>query len=112
MLYIKIKKCLQSVGAFLWNNKYTLGLFLSLFLYTTDSFAAVFGALNEAGKTIFTGLRKVVFAASTIGIACVCIAGMFGNFNWKWFVAIGIGVFVMAYYTTTDKVGADLGGAD
>ena len=105
MLYIKIKK-------FLADNKYTLGLMLSLFLYTTEADAAVFGALTEAGTTIFEGLRKVVYSASTIGIACVCIAGMFGNFNWKWLVAIGIGLFIMAYAAQTTKLtGADLNGS-
>ncbi len=86
------------IGKFIYNNKYTLCLFLSLFLFTTDAFAA-FEALDTAGKTIFKGLRKVIYPAATIGIACICIAGMFGNFNWKWLAAILIGVFVIAVAT-------------
>lgn len=88
MLYIKIKN-------FLNNNKYTLGLLFFLFLYTADANAETFGALRKAGETIFTGLSGIVFKAATIGIACVCIAGMFGSFNWKWFAAIAIAVFAM-----------------
>ena len=92
MLYSKIKN-------FLWNNKYTIILFCSLFLYTNECLAAnsaVFGSLTNAGKTIFGGLRKVVYPAATIGIA-----GMFGNFNWKWFIAILLGVFIIAFAEQT-----------
>ena len=108
MLYSKIKN-------FLFDNKYTICLFFSLFLYTADAWA-VFDALNTAGKTIFVGLRKIIYPAATIGIVSVCIGGMFGSFNWKWFVAIVIGVFVIAYaeYTGALATGeeADLSGVD
>jgi type IV secretory pathway VirB2 component (pilin) len=107
MLYRKIKN-------FLWNNKYTIMMVLSLFLCATDASAETFGKLYGAGQTIFSGLRKVIYPAATIGIACVCIAGMFGSFNWKWFVAIVIGIFVIAYaeYTGALATGeeADLSG--
>ncbi|MBP5215404.1 MAG: TrbC/VirB2 family protein [Alphaproteobacteria bacterium] len=96
MLCSKIKK-------FLFDNKYTLLLFFSLFLYTTDAFAA-FEALNTAGKTIFKGLRKIIYPAATIGIASVCIGGMFGNFNWKWLIAILLGVFIIAYAEQTGSL--------
>lgn len=88
MLWIKIKN-------FLWNNRYTICLALSLFLYTADAYA-VFGKLNDAGNQIFEGLKKIIWPAATIGIASVCIAGMFGSFNWKWFIAILLGVFIIA----------------
>ena len=111
MLYIKIKN-------FLYNNRRVIALVLSLFLYTMDAFAAdagggTFSAISTAGKAIFQGLRQIIYPAATIGIASVCIAGMFGSFNWKWFIAILIGVFIIAYaeYTgalATDSV-ADLG---
>lgn len=84
----------MNILKFICRNRYTLILILSVFLYTSDAFA-VFEALNTAGNNIFTGLKKLIAPAATIGIACVCIAGMFGNFNWKWFAAIAIGVFVM-----------------
>ncbi|MBR2137600.1 MAG: TrbC/VirB2 family protein [Alphaproteobacteria bacterium] len=95
MLCVKMKKFIQE-------NKWTIGLVLSLFLCTTDVFAAdgeVFGALKNAGNSIFLGLRQVIYPAATIGVACVCIAGMFGNFNWKWLAAILIGIFVITYAT-------------
>ncbi len=85
----------MKIWNFMYNNKYTLCLILSVFLYTSDAFA-VFEALNTAGKNIFGGLTKLVAPAATIGIACCCIAGMFGSFNWKWFAAIAIGIFVMS----------------
>lgn len=115
MLYIKIKN-------FLWDNKYTIGLFLSLFLYTTEVCAATqgegtFGALRNAGATIFKGLRKVIYPAATIGVACVCIGGMFGNFNWKWLIAILLGIFIISYAAGVGSlagadVSADLNGQD
>lgn len=96
MLYIKIKN-------FFHRNKYTICLILSLFLYTAEAFAdtGTFGALSDAGKTIFRGLRKIIYPAATIGIASVCIGGMFGNFNWKWLIAILLGVFIIAYAEQT-----------
>lgn len=104
MLYEKIKK-------FINNNKWTLGLLLMVFLYANDAFA-VFEALSGAGSDIFKGLRMIIYPAATIGIACICIAGMFGSFNWKWLVAILIGIFVISYaYETADLTGADLSGS-
>lgn len=100
MLFIKIKN-------FLWDNKYTIMLFLSLFLYTTEAYA-VFDSLKKAGQDIFHGLRKIIYPAATIGVACVCIGGMFGSFNWKWLAAILIGIFVISYATGV----ADLAGGD
>ena len=88
MLWIKIKN-------FLYNNRYTICLAFSLFLYATDAYA-VFDTLKEAGDKIFAGLKTIIWPAATIGIASVCIAGMFGNFNWKWFIAILLGVFIIA----------------
>lgn len=99
MLCIKIKN-------FIADNKWTIGLVLALFLYATDAFA-VFEALQKSGSTIFQGLKTIIYPAATIGIACVCIAGMFGSFNWKWLIAILIGIFVISFATET----ADLAGA-
>jgi type IV secretory pathway VirB2 component (pilin) len=93
MLFIKMKKILD-------DNKWTIGLVLSLFLFTTDALA-VFKDLQDAGNTIFQGLKTIIYPAATIGIACVCIAGMFGSFNWKWLIAILIGIFVISYATET-----------
>lgn len=92
----------KKIGKFLFDNKYTIVLLFSLFLYTTPAFAA-FGKLTEAGEKIFEGLRVIIYPASTIGIACVCIAGMFGNFNWKWLIAILIGIFAITYAAGSDK---------
>lgn len=107
MLYMNIKK-------FLHKNGWAIALMLSLFLCTTDALAdEVFGALKEVGHSIFAGLRQVIYPAATIGVACVCIAGMFGNFNWKWLAAILIGIFVITYAAETGQLaGADmLGGS-
>ena len=107
MLFIKIKN-------FLWDNKYTIMLFLSLFLYTTDAFA-VFDSLKKAGQNFFQGRRKIIYPAATIGVACVGIGGMFGSFNWKWLAAILIGIFVISYASGVADLaggnGADLDGA-
>ena len=103
-MFIRILKFLDS-------NKYTIGLFLSVFLCTFAASAETFDALNNAGKSIFAGLYKIIAPAATIGIACCCIAGMFGSFNWKWFAAISIGVFVMSW-AATSLIGANELSAD
>ena len=56
----------------------------------------MFGSLVSAGAKIFVGLRDIIFAASGIGIVAVAIGGFFGNLNWKWLAAIGIGLFVLS----------------
>lgn len=87
----------DSVKRFLYENRWAVILFVSLFFFTTDAFAAgTFESLKGAMEEIFHGLRKVIYPAATIGVACVCIAGMFGNFNWKWLVAIVLGIFIIS----------------
>jgi type IV secretory pathway VirB2 component (pilin) len=84
------------------------------FLYATDASAdGMFSQLNSAGETIFKGLSQIIFKAAGIGVACVCIAGMFGNFNWKWLAAILIGVFIigMAVHGGVDQ-GVDMFAGD
>ena len=105
MLYKKIGKMLYS---FVKENKCTLFLVVSLFFYTTDAYA-VFEASEAAMKNIFSGLVKIIYPAATIGLACVCISGMFGNFNWKWLAAIMLGVLVIALAASGDpEQGADM----
>jgi type IV secretory pathway VirB2 component (pilin) len=58
--------------------------------------AGGFSGLTNAGKTIFKGLRDIIYPASAIGIICVCIGGFFGNINWKWLTAIVIGLIVIS----------------
>lgn len=79
-------------------DKKRLILFLALTLVIcmpTEAFAA-FEALTNAGGKIFTGLRRIIYPASAIGIICVCIGGFFGNINWKWLTAIVIGLIVIS----------------
>lgn len=106
MLYKKIGKMLYS---FLEKNKFTLFLIVSLFFYTTDAYA-VFESLQTAGNNIFNGIVKIIYPAATIGLACVCIAGMFGNFNWKWLAAIMLGVLIisLAAANGNPEKGADM----
>lgn len=58
--------------------------------------AAPFDALKESGKTIFKGLRKIIYPASAIGIITICMGGFFGNINWKWLTAIIVGLVVIS----------------
>ena len=60
------------------------------------AWASSFSGLEGAGKTIFKGLRKIIYPASAIGVICVCIGGFFGNINWKWLMAIIVGLVVIA----------------
>jgi type IV secretory pathway VirB2 component (pilin) len=104
--------CIEKIEKFISDNKWTLGLLLSVLLYANDAFA-VFNALQGAGETIFQGLKTIIYPAATIGIACVCIAGMFGSFNWKWLIAILIGVFVISFaHQTADLAGANITGSN
>lgn len=61
-----------------------------------DSAWANFTSLKASGTSIFTGLRKIIYPASAIGVICVCIGGFFGNINWKWLMAIVVGLIVIA----------------
>lgn len=98
----------NSIKKFLYENRYAFILFVSLFFYTADVAAAeTFGALTTAGYAIFGGLRKVIYPAATIGVACVCIGGMFGSFNWKWLVAILLGVFIISYAEGVGNIATD-----
>ena len=60
------------------------------------AWAGAFDSLNSSGKTIFNGLKKIIYPASAIGIICVCIGGFFGNINWKWLTVIVIGLLVIS----------------
>ena len=94
--------------SFVKENKCTLFLVVSLFFYTTDAYA-VFESLQTAGNNIFQGIVKIIYPAATIGLACVCIAGMFGNFNWKWLAAIMLGVLIISLAASGDpNQGADM----
>lgn len=106
----------SSIKKFLYENRFTIILCISLFFFPTDAFCdtttgGTFSALTVAGEKIFAGLRKIIWPASTIGIACVCIGGMFGSFNWKWLVAILLGLFIIAYAGGVGEVAtSDLAG--
>ena len=105
MSYAKVKE-------FLYHNRYAIFLLFALLFCTPDAYAA-FEKLNEAGTKIFYGLRSIIYPAATIGIASVCIAGMFGSFNWKWFIAILLGVFIITYASGVgDLSGADMSGIE
>ena len=58
--------------------------------------AAPFEKLKESGRTIFEGLRKIIYPASAIGIITICMGGFFGNINWKWLTAIIVGLVVIS----------------
>lgn len=63
----------------------------------TDVWSAeAFDSLKKSGQTIFTGLRKIIYPASAIGIICVCIGGFFGNINWKWLLTLVVCLIVIA----------------
>lgn len=57
--------------------------------------AGMFEPLKNAGRTIFEGLRQIIYPASAVGIIAVCIGGFFGNINWKWLTAIILGLVVI-----------------
>jgi len=70
-------------------------LAMALMCIPIDAFAA-FESLSGAGKTIFNGLRDIIYPASAIGVICVCIGGFFGNINWKWLTAVVVGLIVIS----------------
>ena len=69
---------------------------ISSILCATDCYAAVFDSLTNTGATIFTGMRKIIFAAAGFGILAITIGAIFGGLNWKWLAAIIIGMVVIA----------------
>jgi type IV secretory pathway VirB2 component (pilin) len=97
MLRINFKK---SVIGVLEAVVLSAGVFaLSSILFPNESMAAesgVFQTLIDRGTEIFTGMRQIIFAVSGFGIIAVAIGGFFGNLNWKWLAAIGIGLFVLS----------------
>lgn len=74
---------------------FIMALFMVL-VCLPDCAWAQFGGLVGSGKSIFRGLRKIIYPASAVGIICVCIGGFFGNINWKWLTAIVIGLVVIS----------------
>lgn len=90
MLCVKLKKFLMfSVMVFA----------VSSILFATNSFAeggALFSDLSNHGLYIFGGMREIIYAVSGFGIVAIAIGGFFGTLNWKWLVAIIIGLVVIA----------------
>lgn len=90
MLCIKLKKFLVfSVMVFA----------VSSILFATNSFAedkALFSDLTNHGAKIFGGMREIIYAVSGFGIVAIAIGSFFGTLNWKWLVAIIIGLVVIA----------------
>ena len=41
-------------------------------------------------------MREIVYAVSGFGIVAIAIGAFFGTINWKWLVAIIIGLVIMA----------------
>ena len=74
-------------------------LAVSSILFATNSFAedkALFSDLTNHGAKIFGGMREIIYAVSGFGIVEIAIGGFFGTLNWKWLVAIIIGLVVIA----------------
>ncbi len=90
MLCVKLKKFLiLSVMMFA----------VSSILFATNSYAedgALFSDLTNKGLEIFGGMREIIYAVSGFGVVAIAVGGFFGTMNWKWLVAIIIGLFVIA----------------
>ena len=87
MLCVKLKKFLVfSVMVFA----------VSSILFATNSYAALFEDLTSKGAEIFKGMREIIYAVAGFGIVAIAIGGFFGTLNWKWLVAIIIGLVVIA----------------
>ena len=68
---------------------------VSSILCATDCYA-VFGNLTNTGWEIFSGMKKIIFAAAGFGIVAIAIGSFFGALNWKWLSAVIIGLVVIA----------------
>ena len=90
MLCVKLKKFLVlSVMVFA----------VSSILFATNSYAedgALFSDLTNKGIEIFGGMREIIYAVSGFGVVAIAVGAFFGTMNWKWLVAIIIGLFVIA----------------
>ena len=90
MLCVKLKKFL------FWS---VMVFAVSSVLFATNSFAAekaLFSDLTQHGAKIFGGMREIIYAVSGFGVVAIAIGGFFGSINWKWLVAIIIGLMVIA----------------
>ncbi len=67
----------------------------------------LFSGLITTGKTIFEGMRDLIYVVAGFGIIGVAVGGFFGNLNWKWLGAIIIGLVVIA--TTGELITAITG---
>lgn len=56
----------------------------------------LFSGLITTGRTIFKGLRDLIYVVAGFGIIGVAVGGFFGNLNWKWLGAIVIALVVIA----------------
>lgn len=70
----------------------------------------LFSGLITTGKTIFKGMRDLIYVVAGFGIIGVAVGGFFGNLNWKWLGAIIIGLVVIA--TTGELITAITGCED
>ncbi len=90
MLCVKLKKFLVlSVMIFA----------VSSILFATNSYAedgVLFSDLTNKGIEIFGGMREIIYAVSGFGVVAIAVGAFFGTMNWKWLVAIIIGLFVIA----------------
>lgn len=56
----------------------------------------LFSGLIQTGRTVFAGLRDLIYVVAGFGILGVAIGGFFGNLNWKWLGAIVIALVIVA----------------
>lgn len=77
------------------NRTLLIMLLVAVIMVLPETSYAAFESLKSAGRTIFEGLRSIIYPASAVGIIAVCIGGFFGNINWKWLTAIILGLIVI-----------------
>ncbi len=105
-LFTNIKQCLQKKDKKMLCVKLKKFLVLSVMmfavssiLFATNSYAedgVLFSDLTNKGIEIFGGMREIIYAVSGFGVVAIAVGAFFGTMNWKWLVAIIIGLFVIA----------------
>ncbi len=84
--------------------------------FATSSGNTLFKApISKAAET-FESTRTIIFIVGGFGLVGLAFAAIFGKIHWKWFAALGVGLFVLAiagsiidYATDNQGTGTKIG---
>lgn len=69
---------------------------ISILIFSPSAHAEMFDSLTTKGAELFTNMRDIVYIVAGFGLIGIAVGGIFGQINWKWLVALAIGLMVLA----------------